>query len=97
MSARDGLQPDVLWGQDRGAGGDRVLLAAALVPGDPGPGTGGDSVHHHHLHPEVTRAERSCFLSLNAYIRGTHFMLIDGWTLQWIFRGAAVLLCSETV
>lgn len=90
MSAGDGLQPDVLWGQDRGARSDSVLLAAALVPGYPGPGTGGNSVHHHHLHPEVTRADDPSgkparFLCLMLYIRRTHFTLI------WIG------ICSESV
>jgi len=53
VSAGDGLQPNVLWGPDGGASGDRVLLAAALVPGFTGPGSCGDAVHYHHLHPEV--------------------------------------------
>lgn len=53
MSAGDGLQPDVLWGQDSGASSDRLLLAPPLVPGHPGTGPGGNSVHHYHLHPEV--------------------------------------------
>lgn len=56
MPEGDGLQPDVLWGQDSGASSDHVLLAAALVPGYSGPGIGGNSVHHHHLHPEVITA-----------------------------------------
>lgn len=66
MSAGDGLQPDVLWGQDSGASGDCLLLAAALVPGYSGPGAGGNSVHHHHLHPEVMRAgdQQGLLLSL---------------------------------
>lgn len=53
MSAGTGIQPDVLWGQDSGASSYSLLLAAALVPGYPGPWTGGNSVHHHHLHAEV--------------------------------------------
>lgn len=57
MPTGDGIQPDVLWGQDRGTSCDLVLLAAALVPGHPGPGTGGNSLHYHHLHPGVKRAE----------------------------------------
>lgn len=56
MSAGDGLQPDVLWRQDSGASSDCLLLAAALVPGYSGSGTGGNFVHHHHLHPEVMSA-----------------------------------------
>lgn len=68
MSAGDGLQPDVLWGQDSGTSSDCLLLAAALVPGYPGPGTGGNFVHHHHLYPEVMRADDKsgacCFLWL---------------------------------
>lgn len=74
MSARAGLQPDVLRGQDSGASSDSPLLAAALVPGFPGPGTGGDSVHHHHLHPEVMKAEGGTMLLslVNAYACGTH-------------------------
>lgn len=53
VSAGNGLQPDVLWGQNSGAGRDRLLLAAALVPGHPGLRTGGNSVYYHHLHPEI--------------------------------------------
>lgn len=55
MPAGDGLQPDVLWGQDSGTSSDHILLAAALVPGYSGPRACGNSVHHHHLHPEVMR------------------------------------------
>lgn len=81
MSAGDGLQPDVLWGQDSGAGSDCLLLAAPLVPGDPGAGTGGNSVHHHHLHPEVMRADdlsgARCFLWLMLTHAG--LMLMDVW------------------
>lgn len=81
MSPGDGLQPDVLWGQDSGASCDCLLLAAALVPGDPGPGSGGNSVHHHHLHPEVVRAEHQsgacCFLWLMLTHAG--LMLTDVW------------------
>lgn len=62
MSAGSWLQPDVLWRQDSGASGDTRVLAAALVPGYPGPGAGGNSVHHHHLHPEVTRADNGTTL-----------------------------------
>lgn len=74
MSARAGLQPDVLRGQDSGASSDSSLLAAALVPGFPGPGTGGNSVHYHHLHPEVMKAEGGTMLLslVNAYACGTH-------------------------
>lgn len=53
MSAWYGLQPDVLWGQNSGTGGDCLLLDAALVLGHPGARTGGNSMHHYHLHPEV--------------------------------------------
>lgn len=81
MSAGDGLQPDVLWGQDSGASSDCLLLAAALVPGDPGPGTGGNSVHHHYLHPEVMRAADQsgacCFLWLVLTHAG--LMLMPVW------------------
>lgn len=56
MPAGDGLQPDVLCRQDSRAHSDRLLLASALVPWYSGPGTGGNSVHHHHLHPEVMRS-----------------------------------------
>lgn len=52
-SAGAGLQPDVHGGQDSWASSNNLLLAAALVPGHPGPWTGGNSVHHHHLHAEV--------------------------------------------
>lgn len=63
VSAEDGLQSDVLWGQDSGTGSNRLLLAAALVSGYSGPGTGGNSVHHHHLHPEIMRAWPSLLFS----------------------------------
>lgn len=74
MSARPGFQPDVLWGQDSGASSDRPLLAAALVPGYPGPGTRGNFVHHHHLHPEMRRSYGGFMLVslVNAYRCGTH-------------------------
>ncbi len=81
MSAGNGLQSDVLWGQDSGASSNCLLLAAALVPGYPGPGTGGNSVHHHHLHPEVMGAvsqnETCCF----PWFMLTHaeLMLMDVW------------------
>lgn len=104
MSAWDGLQPDVLWGQDCGTSCDCVLLAAALVPGHPGTGTGGNSVHHHHLHPEVIGADDQsgacCFSVFIAYICGTHFMLMNVWigicsgsvlVGGWLWRG---LHCS---
>lgn len=57
MFAGNGLQPDVLWGQDSRTSSDCLLLAAALVPGYSGPGTCRNSVHHHHLHPEVMRTD----------------------------------------
>lgn len=82
MSAGDGLQPDVLWGQDSGASSDCLLLAAALVPGDPGPGTRGNSVHHHYLHAEVMRAADQggacCFPWLVLTLAG--LMLMPVWT-----------------
>lgn len=54
MSAGAGLHPDVHGGQDRGASSNSLLLAAALVPWYPGPWTGGNTLHNHHLHAEVT-------------------------------------------
>lgn len=74
MSARAGFQPDVLRGQDSGASSDSPFLAAALVPWYPGPGTCGNFVHHHHLHPEVRRAYGGVMLLslVNAYTCGTH-------------------------
>lgn len=60
MSAGAGIQPHVVWGQNSGACGHALLLAPALVPGHPGSGISGDSVHHHHLHPEVTCFPGSC-------------------------------------
>lgn len=87
VSAGDGLQPDVLWGQDSGASSDCLLLAAPLVPGDPGAGTGGNSVYHHHLHPEVMRAddEWSLLFSLaNAYTCRTRANGCLDWSLQWV-------------
>lgn len=87
MSAEDGFQPDVLWGQDSGTSSDCLLLAAALVPWYPGPGTGGNFVYHHHLHPEVMRADNQsgacCFLWL---------MLIHAGCLKFGICSGSVLL-----
>lgn len=58
VSKGNGLQPDVLWGQDSRTSCYCVLLAAALVLGHSGFGTGGNTVHHHHLHPEVIQMVR---------------------------------------
>lgn len=81
MPAWDGLQPDVLWREDRGAGRDRVLLAPALVPRDPGSGTGGNTLHHYHLYPKVSRADSQSQVSavylVNADISWTHLMVGD--------------------
>lgn len=106
MSAWDGLQPDVLWGQDCGTSCDCVLLAAALVPWHPGAGTGGNSVHHHHLHPEVIGVDDQsgacCFSVYCLHMRDSfHANECLDWNLQWICacRGVAVeraaLLCSD--
>lgn len=83
MSAGDGLQPDVLWGQDSGAGGDRLLLAAPLVPGHPGARTGGNSMHHHHLHPEgmmslLIRAEPAVLFGLCSHTHTQDSFHTDG-------------------
>lgn len=94
VSARDRLQPDVLWGQDSGASSDRLLLAAALVPGYSGPGTGWDSVHHHYLHPEVMRPDDVWSLLFFCAL----LILMAVWIGMCASRGAAVdravLLCS---
>lgn len=106
MSAADGLQPDVLWGQDSGTSSDCVLLAAALVPGDPGPGTGGDFMHHHHLHPEVVRADNQigacCFLWLMLKHVGhtrMDFLHLES-AVDLCFKGLRLwgnLLCSDGI
>lgn len=80
MSPGDGLQSDVLWGQDSGASSNCLLLAATLVSGYSGLGTGGNSVHHHHLHPEIMKVWLSLLFSLdNICTCWTNLIVIDNY------------------
>lgn len=53
MPERHGLHAALLWGEDRRTCGGARLLDAALVPRHPGPGSRGNSLYYHHIHPEV--------------------------------------------
>lgn len=94
MSARIGLQPDVLWGQDRGTSSDCLVLDAALVPGHSGSWTGGDSVHHHHLYPEVETSvdqnEACSFLQL--LLTHVSFMLMAVRSVLCFGEGSVVVM-----
>lgn len=88
MPAGAGIQPHVVWGQNSGACGHALLLAPALVPGHPGSGAGGHSVHHHHLHPEVMR-----FFSL----KRTEVEAAAAWfTDEWVRETLWALSSSQT-
>lgn len=54
MPTTDRIHAVVLRGEDHRASGVLSFLGAYLVPGHPGLGLSGDSLHRHHLHAEVT-------------------------------------------